>query len=148
MKVILIQDVKSKGKKGQLINVPDGYARNFLFPQKLAIEATAKAINELNNAEASKQHQIEVERQNARDIAAKLEGVIVKIGASSGDDGRLFGSITSMEIAEKLSEQHGIKLDKKKIQLDSPIKAYGSYSIEVKLYQEIVGKINVVVASK
>ena len=148
MRVILTADVKGQGKKDQVVEVSDGYARNFLFPQKLAIEATPKAINELNNAEASKQHQIEVERQNAKDIAAKLEGVIVKIGASSGDDGRLFGSITSMEIAEKLSEQHGIKLDKKKIQLDSPIKAYGSYSVDVKLYQEITGKINVVVASK
>ena len=91
MKVILIQDVKAKGKKGQLINVPDGYARNFLFPQKLAIEATPKAMNELKNAEASKQHQIELERQKAKDIASKLEGIVVKITASAGEDGRFFG---------------------------------------------------------
>lgn len=148
MKVILIQDVKAKGKKGQLINVPDGYARNFLFPQKLAIEATPKAMNELKNAEASKQHQIELERQKAKDIASKLEGIVVKITASAGEDGRFFGSVTSMEISEKLKEQFGIEIDKKKLNLDSPIKAFGTYTVEAKLFMEIVGKINIVVIAK
>lgn len=148
MKVILTQDVKAQGKKGDLIEVADGYGRNFLIARGLAIPADNKAINEMKNREASRLHKIEVEKQEARDIAAKLEGILVKFTASAGADGRLYGSITSKDIAEKLEKEHGIVLDKRKIQLSDPIKAFGAYNIEVKLYTEITGKINVMVTEK
>lgn len=145
MKVILTQDVKAQGKKGQLVNVSDGYARNFLLPKGLAIEADQKAMNELKNKAAAEQHRIEVEKAAARELKEKLSTVVVKIQNSAGADGRLYGSVTSKDIAEKLSQQHGIEIDKRKIQLPDPIKTFGQHEIEVKLYPEIVGKINVVV---
>ncbi len=146
MKVILTQDVKSQGKKGQLINVSDGYARNFLFPKGLAIEADAGAMNDLKNKESSRLHKIELEKQAAREIAAKLESVSVKLQSKAGVDGRLYGSVTSLEIAEQLEKQHGIKVDKRKIQLSDPLKTFGVHSVPVKLYTEIMGKINVVIS--
>jgi large subunit ribosomal protein L9 len=148
MKVILTQDVKGQGKKDQLINVSDGYARNFLLPKGLAIPADAKSINEIKNKEASAQHKIEVEKQNARDTAAKLAAVVVKLTESAGADGRIYGSVTSKDIAEALEKQHGIAVDKRKIVMPDPIKAFGTYAIDVKLYTEITGKINVVVSDK
>ena len=123
MKVILTQDVKAQGKKGQLIEVSDGYARNFLFPKKLAIEANAQAMNELKNRESSEKHKIEVETNEAKALAAKLDTILVKIPASSGADGRLYGSITSKDIAEHLEKDYGITVDKRKIQLSDPIRA-------------------------
>ena len=146
MKVILTQDVKSQGKKGQLINVSDGYARNFLFPKGLAIEADAGAMNDLKNKESSRLHKIELEKQAANEIAKKLEAVTVKIQAKSGVDGRLYGSVTSLEIAETLEKQHGIKVDKRKIQLPDPIRTFGAHTVNVKLYTAITGKINVVIS--
>ena len=146
MKVILTQDVKSQGKKGQLINVSDGYARNFLLPKGLAIEADAGAMNDLKNKESSRLHKIELEKQAAREIASKLESVSVKLQSKAGVDGRLYGSVTSLEIAEQLEKQHGIKVDKRKIQLNDPIKTFGVHSVPVKLYTEIIGKINVVIS--
>lgn len=146
MKVILTQDVKSQGKKGQLINVSDGYARNFLLPKGLAIEADAGAMNDLKNKESSRLHKIELEKQAAREIASKLESVSVKLQSKAGVDGRLYGSVTSLEIAEQLEKQHGIKVDKRKIQLNDPIKTFGVHSVPVKLYTEIMGKINVVIS--
>ncbi len=146
MKVILTQDVKSQGKKGQLINVSDGYARNFLFPKGLAIEADAGAMNDLKNKESSRLHKIELEKQAAREVAAKLESVSVKLQSKAGVDGRLYGSVTSLEIAEQLEKQHGIKVDKRKIQLNDPLKTFGVHSVPVKLYTEIMGKINVVIS--
>ncbi len=145
MKVILTQDVKAQGKKGQLINVSDGYARNFLLPKGLAIEADQKAMNELKNKAAAEQHRIEVEKAAAKELKEKLSTVVVKIQNAAGADGKLYGSVTSKDIAEKLSQQHGIEIDKRKIQLPDPIKTFGQHEIEVKLYPEIVGKINVVV---
>ena len=147
MKVILTQDVKAQGKKGQMIEVSDGYARNFLLPKNLAVVADAAAMNDMKNKENARLHKIEVEKQEARDIAAKLEGVIVKIFMSAGDDGRLFGSVTSKEIADELAKKHGIEIDKRKINMQEPIKAYGTYTLEVKLYPEITGKFNVVVTN-
>lgn len=146
MKVILTQDVKSQGKKGQLINVSDGYARNFLLPKGLAVEADASAMNDLKNKESARLHKIEVEKQAANEIAKKLEAAVVKIQAKSGVDGRLYGSVTSLEIAENLEKQHGIKVDKRKIQLPDPIRTFGTHSVNVKLYTEITGKINVVIS--
>ena len=145
MKVVLLQDVKGQGKKGELINVSDGYARNFLFPKNLAVEADAKVMNELKNKESSRLHKIELEKQAARDTAAALQKVVVKIKIQAGTDGRVYGSVTSKDIAEQLSAQHKIEVDKRKIVLDAPIKSYGSYTIDVKLYPEIPGKINVLV---
>ncbi len=147
MKVILTQDVKAQGKKGQMIEVADGYGRNYLIARGLAIPADNKAINELKNREASIQHKIEVEKQEARDIAAKLEGILVKFAVAAGADGRLYGSVTSKDIADEL-QKSGITIDKRKIVLADPLKAFGSYTVDVKLYTEITGKINVVITEK
>ncbi|MBQ4137899.1 MAG: 50S ribosomal protein L9 [Clostridia bacterium] len=146
MKVILTQDVKAQGKKGQIVNVSDGYARNFLFPKGLAVIADAKAMADIKNKEAAQQHKIEVEREEARELAKKLEPVVIKLKLQAGPDGRLFGSVTSKDIAEELEKLTGIKIDKKKIMLDDPIKSFGTYAVDVKLYSEIHGKINVVVS--
>lgn len=148
MKVILTQDVKAQGKKGDLINVSDGYARNFLLKKGLAVEADAKALNELKNKEAARLHRIEVEKAEAKETAEKLTGLLVKIKAKAGDDGRLFGSVTSADIAEKLKEQFDVTVDKRKISLSEPIKTFGTHTVDIKLYPEITGKINVLVASE
>ena len=146
MKVILTADVKGQGKKDQLIEVSDGYARNFLLPRKLAIPADNQSMTELKNKEAAKQHKIDTERAAAKEIAAKLESVVVKIKVGAGADGHLYGSVTSKEIAEKLQKEHGITVDKRKIALQALIKAYGTYVLDVRLYTDVSGKINVVVA--
>lgn len=148
MKVILTQDVKAQGKKGDLIQVSEGYARNFLFPKKLAVEADAKAMNELKNREASKQYKLETDRAAAKTIAEKLATVTVKIAVNAGPDGRLYGSITSKEVAEQLKGQHGIEIDRRKIVMSDPIKAYGSYQYDVKLFPDVVGKLTVSVLDK
>ena len=147
MKVLLLQDVKGQGKKDQIVDVSDGYARNFLFPKKLAVVADNKALNEVKNKEASKQYKIETEKAAARDIAAKLAEVTVKFTVNAGADGRLYGSITSKDIAEALQKQHKITVDKRKIQLPDAIRAYGKYDLDVKLYTDIVGKIHVLVCN-
>lgn len=147
MKVLLLQDVKGQGKKDQIIDVSDGYARNFLFPKKLAVVADNKAINEVKNKEASKQYKIETEKAAARQIADKLSQIVLKISVNAGADGRLYGSITSKDLAEALAKQHGITVDKRKIVMPDPIKAYGTYNFDVRLYPEIVGKIKVTVGA-
>lgn len=148
MKVILTQDVKAQGKKGELIEVSEGYARNFLFPKKLAVEADAKAMNELKNREASKKYKIDTDTAEAKAIADKLETVVVTIELTSGVDGKPYGSVTSKEIAEILEKDKGISLDKRKIDLDKPIRAFGSYTLNVRLYTGVVGKIHLVVTDK
>lgn len=148
MKVVLLQDVKGQGKKDQIIDVSDGYARNFLFPKKLAAIADAKVLNDIKNKEAAKARRIELEKQAARDTAAKFEGLIVKIKMrESAADGKFYGSVTTKDIAEALMEQYGIEVDKRKIVLDEQIKAYGTYTLDVKLYPEIAGKLNVLVCA-
>ena len=149
MKVILTQDVKGQGKKDQIIEVSDGYARNFLIPRKLAIIANAQAMNEAKNKEASKQHKIEVEKEEAKNLAKQLESITVKIVEAAGNDNRLYGAVTSKDISEKLAKDHNITIDKKKIVRPEPIKSFGTYKLEVKLYtSEITGSINVVVTDK
>ena len=149
MKVILTQDVKGQGKKDQIIEVSDGYARNFLLPRKLAVLANAQAMNEAKNKEAAKLHKIEVEKEEARAIAKQLDAITVKIVESAGNDNRLYGAVTSKDIAEKLAKDHGVTVDKKKIVMTEPIKTFGTYKVEVKLYtSEIIGSINVVVTDK
>ena len=147
MKVMLLKDVKGQGKKDEIVNVSDGYARNFLFPRKLAIEADAKALADAKNKEDAENFKIEQDKKHAREIAEKLQGVTVKIKATAGADGRLYGSITTADIADALKEQHSIEIDKRKIVSDGAIKAHGSYTLDVKLYPEIVGKVNVVVCA-
>ena len=145
MKVILTQDVKNQGKKDQIIEVSDGYARNFLFPKKLAIPADAKALNEAKNKEASRLHKIEVEKQQAQETAAKLDSLLVKIVAKSSADGRLYGAITTKDVADTLMKDHKIEVDKRKITLPEPIKTYGRFELEVKLYGDVTGKIHLIV---
>ena len=148
MKVILLQDIRGTGKKGELINVSDGYARNYLFPRKLAKEADAQALNELKNAEQSKQHKIAVETAEAEANKKKLEGQTLRLTAKAGQGGRLFGSVTSKEIAAALNTQFGLSVDKRKIVLDQDIKAFGTYKAEIKLYTGITAAINVMVTEQ
>ena len=137
--------MKAQGKKGEMIQVSDGYARNFLFPKKLAIPADAKALNEAKNKEASRLHKIEVEKQQAQETAAKLDSILVKIVAKSSADGRLYGAITTKDVADTLMKDHKIEVDKRKITLPEPIKTYGRFELEVKLYGDVTGKIHLIV---
>lgn len=148
MKVVFLADVKGQGKKDQIKEVSDGYARNFLLPKKLAVPADAKMMNEIKNKESSKQHKIDTEKAEAKALAEKLQKITVRITAQAGTDGRLYGSVTSKDIAEALAKQFGITVDKRKISLDEPIKAFGLYGIDVKLYTEISGKITLSVSDK
>ncbi len=148
MRVILTADVKGQGKKDQVVEVSDGYARNFLFPKKLAIPADASALNDIKNKEASKQHKLEVEKKNAEDIKKKLETIVVKFTYAAGPDKRLYGSVTSKEIAEALKKDFGIEVDKRKITLATPIKSFGRFSAEVRLFTDVIGTITVEVVGK
>lgn len=148
MKVILTQDVKAQGKKGDVIDVSDGYARNFLIPRKLAVIADAKALNEIESKKASAKHKQEVELAAAKELAAKLTSVLVKISASSGADDKLYGSITAKDVAEALEAQHGIVIDRRKLVLADPIRAFGSYTVDAKLYTDVVAHVNVLVCHK
>jgi large subunit ribosomal protein L9 len=146
MKVLLLADVKGQGKKDQIVEVSDGYARNFLFPKKLAVPADAKVMSEAKSKEEAKQFRLKEEKAAAKALADKIGALTVKITASSGADGRLYGSVTSKDIAEKLKEQHKIDIDKRKLVLNDNIKAYGTYEIEVKVYPEITAKLKVMVS--
>ena len=145
MKVVLKQDVKGQGKAGQLVNVSDGYARNFLFPRQLAVPADSQVMNDLRNKEEAAQYHARVEKEAALNAAANLKDKAVKITAKAGNGGRLFGSVTTKEVAEALNKQFGVKVDKRKITMDD-IKAYGSYTAEVKLHTGVVAKITVTVS--
>lgn len=144
MKVILKQDVKSLGKKGELVNTSDGYARNFLFPRGLAVEANAQAMSELKNKENAEKFRIKTETENAQAAAEKIKGKTVRFSVSAGQGGRLFGSVTTKEIAEKIKKEFGVDVDKKKISVGE-IKSYGTYTAEIKLYQGITTEIFVFV---
>ncbi|MBR3879842.1 MAG: 50S ribosomal protein L9 [Clostridia bacterium] len=146
MKVLLLADVKGQGKKDQIVEVSDGYARNFLFPKKLAVVADAKVMSETRSKEEARQFKLKEEKAAAKALADKLSALTVKISASSGGDGRLYGSITSKDIAEKLKEQHKIEIDKRKLVLQDNIKAYGTYEVDVKVYPEISAKLKVTVS--
>lgn len=148
MKVILLADVKGQGKKNQVIEVSDGYAKNFLIPRKLAKAADAQSLNDVKVREESKLSRIAAERAEAKKLGETLDSLQVKIAVSGGTDGRLYGSITSKDISEALEAQHKITIDKKKIVLPTPIKAYGGYTLEAKLYPEVTGKIHVLVCEK
>jgi len=145
MKVILQQDVKGQGKRGQMVNVSDGYARNFLLPRKLAVEATSDAVNAMNLHDAAVRHQQEVEKAAAKALAEQLKTCVVKITTKAGAGGRLFGSITAGEIADALEKQHSLKIDKRKIQMSTPIKQCGTYQLSAKLGYEVNATLRVVV---
>ena len=140
MKVVLKQDVKGLGKKGELVNTSDGYARNFLFPKGLAVEANAQSLTELKNREQSAKYKVETEIAAAKKAAAELEGKTIALTAKAGANGKLFGSITSKEIADKVKSQFGIETDKRKIVVED-IKHFGTYQFEIKLYQGISAKL-------
>lgn len=144
MKVILKQDVKGQGKKGDLVQVSDGYARNFLFPKGLAMEANAQAMNELKNREDAARYHAEMEQKSARETAQNLDGKTLKLTARAGQNGKLFGSVTTKEVAEEMKKQFGVDVDKRKVSM-ADIKAFGSYSAEIKLMQGIAATVTVVV---
>lgn len=143
MKVILLQDIKGKGKKGQCIEASDGYARNYLLPRKLAVEANADNLNTMRMNDKAAAEKAAKERAEAMEISKKLKELTVTVTAKGGGAGRLFGSVTSAEIAESLKNQHGIALDKRKIVLDDPIKNTGTYTVKCKLGYEITGEVTV-----
>lgn len=143
MKVILKADVKGKGKKGDLIEVSEGYGRNFLLPRGLADLATADNLNLKRQADEAQARRIALEKQAAKDTAEKLKELKVEIRAKGGAGGRLFGAVTAKEISEELKKQHGIEIAKNKIVLDEYIKSFGTYNVKAKLYTEITGEIHV-----
>lgn len=145
MKVILNADVKGQGKKGQIVNVSDGYARNFLFPKNLAKEATADNLNVAKLKEEAEIARIAREKAAAEDLAKKLATIKAEVKAKAGSNGRLFGSITASDIADALKAQHKIEIDRHKIVLEENIKQFGTYEVKVKLYNEVSGKLSVVV---
>ena len=146
MKVILTQDVKAQGKKGQLINVSDGYARNFLLPKKLAMEATSQALNELKQKEAAKERKLALEKQAAMDSAAVIKEKTVKFSGAAGNNGKLFGSITAADVAAEIKKQYGVEVDKKKVSLEGDIKSFGTFNAEVKFGHGVTAKVFVLVS--
>ena len=148
MKVIFNTDVRGQGKKGEMKEVSDGYARNYLLPRKLASEATADALNALKLKEKAKAAQMAKEKALAEENAKRLSGVVVQISARAGQGARLFGAVTSQEIADALREQHGIELEKNKIVQAEPIKQFGSFEVKAKLGYEVSGTINVLVTEE
>jgi len=145
MKVILKADVKGQGKKGELVNVSDGYARNFLFPRNLAIPADAQAMNDLKNKEDAARYHADMEKKEAQEAANTLNGKAVKVVAKAGQSGRLFGSVTTKEVAEALKKQFAVDVDRRKITM-SDIKAHGTYEGEIKFMAGISAKIQIVVS--
>ncbi|MDR1464003.1 MAG: 50S ribosomal protein L9 [Oscillospiraceae bacterium] len=144
MKIILQQDVKALGKKGELVSVSDGYARNFLFPRKLAAEASAQALNELKNRENAKQHKMETELAAAKEAAAQLEGKTVRIHARAGSQGRLFGSVTAKEVAEEIARELGVETDRRKITMED-IKTFGTFPAEIRFHAGVAANFYVLV---
>ena len=143
MKVILLQDVKALGKKGETVEVSDGYARNCILPKKLGVEANAKNMNDLKLQKAHEEKVAKEQLEAAKEFAAKLAEMDVVVTIKSGKDGRTFGSVSSKEIATAFKEQHGIELDKKKIVLDEPIRTVGTSIVSIKLHREVTAKLNV-----
>ena len=143
MKVILLQDIRGKGKKGQMLEVSDGYARNYMLPRKLAIEATPDAVNTMKMNDKAAQERIAREKAEAMEIAKKLRGMTLVVTARGGGNGRLFGSVTNQEIADTLKAKEGVVLDKRKIVISDPIKNAGTYTVTCKLGYEITAPLTV-----
>ena len=148
MKVILQQDVKGQGKRGQMVNVSDGYARNFLFPKGLATPATPDNVNKMVMQDKAKKAQMAAEKAEAEAVSEKLKSIVVKIPARAGSGGRLFGAVTTKEVSDALMAQHGINISKSKLVQDEPIKSFGTYQLKAKLGYEISGLVNVVVTEE
>lgn len=148
MKVILLKDIKGTGKKGDVKEVSDGYARNFLFPKKLAVQAGTTEVKELNEKKKSQEIKEQKEYEAAVELGKKMEEMNVTLYSKAGDCGRLFGSITSKDVAAQIKKEHGIEVDKRKVMLDEPIRTLGSRFVEVKIHQKVVTKIRVDVREK
>ncbi len=147
MKVILKEDIKGVGKKNEIINASDGYARNFLFPKNKAVEANAENMSKLQAQKDATQYKKDVEKEEAKKVADKMSKITIKIKVKAGENGKIFGGISSKEIAENLENQHSIKVDKKKVELKEPIKTLGVHTVEIKLYDGVIGKVKVDVIS-
>lgn len=145
MKVVFKTDVKGKGKAGEIKEISDGYARNFLLPRGLAVEASASALNDIKNKEAAKAHHLEEERAAAKAVCDKIDGKTVTIHAKAGESGKLFGAVTSKEIAEEISKAFGVEIDKKKVNVPMDIKAYGAYDVQIKLHMGMTADVKVMV---
>ena len=147
MKVILLDNIKGVGKKDEIINAADGYARNYLLPKKLAVEANAENMSKLNNKKEAASFKKDVERQNAEELAKKLKGIMLKLKVKSGENGKIFGGITPKEIADNLKSQYNFEVDKKKIELKDTIKALGEYNVSIRLYEGITAVLKIQVIS-
>ncbi|MGI6248553.1 MAG: 50S ribosomal protein L9 [Acutalibacteraceae bacterium] len=145
MKVLLKEDVKGLGKKGEMVNASDGYARNFLLPRGLAVEVNAQILSEIKNKESAERFRFEKELEEAREAASKIEGSTIKITANAGSSGKLFGSITAKEIADRIKEEYSIEVDRRKISVED-IKHYGTYEAEVRLVQGVSAKFYIIVS--
>ena len=147
MKVILLSDIKGVGKKDEIINAADGYARNCLLPKKLAVEANAENMTKLNNKKEAASFKKDVEKQNAEELAKKLKGIMLKLKVKAGENGKIFGGITAKEISENLKSQYNFMIDKKKIELKETIKALGEYNVPIKLFEGVVADLKIQVIS-
>ena len=143
MKVILMQDIKGVGKKDTIINANDGYARNFLFPKKLAVEANKENLAKLKSKQNSEAHKKDLEKQKAEELKQKLSKIELRINVKAGENGKIFGSITSKEVSAELKKQYNIEIDKKKIILKEPIKELGAFTLDIKLHEGIMGKLKI-----
>ena len=143
MKVILLSDIKGVGKKDQVIEASDGYARNYLFPKKLALEANTENMSKLKARQNSNQFRKDTEKKQAEEIAKKLKGIMLKIKVRAGENGKIFGWVTSKEISEGLKRDYNIDIDKKKILLNETIKTIGTFTIDIKLYEGVIGKLRI-----
>ena len=148
MKVILLDNIKGVGKKDEVINASDGYARNFLFPKKLAVEANNENMNKLKAKKQSEQYKKDVEKENAQKVAKQLDNITLNIKVKAGENGKIFGGVTSKEISEEPKRQYKIDVDKKKIVLNENIKNIGSFDITIKLYEGVIGKLKIKVISE
>ena len=143
MKVILLSDIKGVGKKDQVIEASDGYARNYLFPKKLALEANTENMSKLKARQDSNKFKKDTEKKQAEEIAKKLKGIMLKIKVRAGENGKIFGGVTSKEISDGLKKDYNIDIDKKKILLNETIKTIGTFTIDIKLYEGVIGKLKI-----
>lgn len=148
MKVILLDNIKGVGKKDEVINASDGYARNYLLPKKLAVEANAENMSKLNNKKEANLYKKDLEKQAAEELAKKMKGILLKIKVKTGENGKIFGGVTPKEISDNLKAQYNMGIDKKKIDLKDPIKTLGSFQVTIKLYEGIAGILKVQVISE
>ena len=143
MKVILLDNIKRKKKKDEVINAADGYARNFLLPRKLAVEANAENMSKLNNKKEAASYKKDVERQAAEELAKKLKGIMLKVKVKAGENGKIFGGVTAKEISDNLKSQYEFDIDKKKIELKETIKTLGEFNVPIKLFEGVVANLKV-----